>query len=255
MARKKKVNSRFDPVKEQWQRFLTLFPRVARALRWTAIILAVITLIDIGYLIGIWPEWKWYTHGDIPKSRFIYSYERESSQNPTLPRLRWKTIAFDDIPKSMLIAALTAEDYRFFQHDGIDLASLQKAMEYNWEQKRLVYGASTISQQTVKNLFLSGSRNPFRKVHEVMLTYFMERNLKKKRILEIYLNVAEFGTGIYGIESAAQYYWHKSASELSTQQAIELAATLPAPKYHNPKTRSDFFIKQVKKISKNSGLG
>ena len=254
MPKKRKKPQFIEQINQRWQRFVLLFPKVGKGIRWAWRIFLVVMLIDVGFLIGIWPEWKWYAGGDIPKSRFIYVYERETAQNPNLPRLRWKTIPYRDIPVHMLKAVLSAEDHRFFEHDGIDTDALQSAMEHNWERGRVVYGASTISQQTVKNLFLSGSRNPFRKIHEVMLTYSMERNLNKKRILEIYLNVAEFGRGIYGIESAAQRYWGISASQLSVSQAIELAATLPAPKKHNPRTRTKFFQKQTKKIRRNMGL-
>ena len=128
--------------------------------------------------------------------------------------------------------------------------ALQSAMEYNLSEKRFVYGGSTISQQTVKNIFLSSSKNPLRKWHELVLTIGMERNLTKKRILELYLNVAEFGRGIYGVDAAARHYWGIPASKLSARQAIQLAATLPAPVNHNPVTKTDFFNKRVEKISR-----
>jgi monofunctional biosynthetic peptidoglycan transglycosylase len=121
-------------------------------------------------------------------------------------------------------------------------------MEYNLSEKRLVYGASTISQQTVKNVFLNPSRNPLRKWHELILTIGMERSLSKKRILEHYINVAEFGRGIYGVDAAARYYWGIPASRLSNRQAIELAATLPSPVDNNPKTRTKSFDRRVRKI-------
>ena len=121
-------------------------------------------------------------------------------------------------------------------------------MEYNLSRKKLVYGASTISQQTVKNIFLSPSRNPLRKWHELVLTIGMERNLSKERILEQYLNVAEFGRGLYGVDAAARYYWGIPASALTSSQAVELAAPLPSPTRNNPKTRTRSFQNRVKKI-------
>jgi monofunctional biosynthetic peptidoglycan transglycosylase len=121
-------------------------------------------------------------------------------------------------------------------------------MEYNFSKKRLIFGGSTISQQTVKNVFLSPSRNPLRKWHELLLTIGMERNLSKQRVLEHYLNLAEFGRGIYGVDAAARYYWGKPASRLTDRQAIELAATLPSPVKNNPKTRTRSFENRVKKI-------
>ena len=130
------------------------------------------------------------------------------------------------------------------------MESLKAAMEYNLSEKKFIYGGSTISQQTVKNIFLSPSRNPLRKWHELLLTIGMERNLTKKRILELYLNVAEFGRGIYGVEAAAKYYWGISAARLSSRQAIQLAATLPSPVSNNPDTRTKSFNRRVKKISR-----
>lgn len=150
----------------------------------------------------------------------------------------------------MTRALIVAEDAHFYSHNGIDTDALKEVMEYNLSKKRFVYGGSTISQQTIKNIFLSPSRNPLRKWHEFVLTIGMERNLSKKRILSLYLNIAEFGRGIYGVNAAAQYYWGIPASRLSVKQAVELAATLPAPVKHNPNTRTKFFLKRVKKIGR-----
>lgn len=150
----------------------------------------------------------------------------------------------------MVRAIIVAEDARFYSHSGIDMEALKAAMEYNLSEKRFIYGGSTISQQTVKNIFLSPSRNPLRKWHELLLTIGMERKLSKKRILELYLNVAEFGRGIYGVEAAARYYWGISAARLSARQSIQLAATLPSPVTHNPDTRTKIFNKRVRKISR-----
>jgi len=230
---------------------IQLFPRFQTTIRWFIRLIIAVFLIDAGYLIAIWPDWKWYAEGPIIKSQFIEDYERKSWQNRQLPKLRWQNIEWQEIPDVMVNAVLAAEDFRFYQHAGIDTDAFKKAMQYNWEKKQLIYGASSISQQTVKNLFLSSSRNPLRKWHEVLLTFSMEQNLKKSRILTIYLNIAEFGQGIYGIESASQAYWGKSASQLNETQAIELAASLPAPARHNPKTRSKFFLKQRSKIMRN----
>ena len=150
----------------------------------------------------------------------------------------------------MIRALIVAEDARFYSHSGIDTDALQEVMEYNLSKKRFIYGGSTISQQTIKNIFLSPSRNPFRKWHEFVLTIGMERNLSKQRILALYLNIVEFGRGIYGVNAAAQYYWGIPASQLSVRQAVELAATLPSPVKHNPKNRTKTFLKRVKKIGR-----
>ncbi len=223
-------------------------PVVTHVLRWTWRIVPILIMMDVGYMIGIWPDWDLYTEGPIQRSSFINSYEFERHRHPDWRKLRWNPVSIEVIPKSMVRAVIVAEDARFYEHEGIDIEALKEAMEYNLSEKRLVYGGSTISQQTVKNVFLSPSRNPLRKWHELLLTIGMERNLTKKRVLEHYLNVAEFGRGIYGVDAAARYYWGVPAAKLTSRQSIELAATLPSPVKNNPKTRTDSFHKRVKKI-------
>lgn len=220
----------------------------ARTMRWGLRILPVLVMMDLGYLIGIWPTWDLYAEGPVPRSSFIRDYEIERHHHLGWPPLHWRSVSIDKIPNNMVRALIVAEDARFYSHSGVDIDALKSAMEYNLSEKRLVLGASTISQQTVKNLFLNPSRNPLRKWHELVLTIGMERALSKKRILEIYLNVAEFGRGIYGVDAAARFYWGKRAAQLSARQCIELAATLPSPVNHNPATRTRTFRNRVKKI-------
>ena len=223
-------------------------PTVMRKLRWSWRVLVVLIMMDLGYLIGIWPDWELYVDGPIQRSSFILSYEVGQHRHADWPKLRWNPVSIAAIPRSMVRAVIVAEDARFYEHEGVDIEALKEAMEYNLSEKRLVYGGSTISQQTVKNVFLNPSRNPLRKWHELLLTIGMERNLSKQRILEHYLNVAEFGRGIYGVDAAARYYWNIPASRLTSRQAIELAATLPSPVENNPKTRTPSFQNRVKKI-------
>ena len=225
-------------------------PIVTNTLRWTWRLLPVLIMMDLGYLIGIWPDWELYADGPIQRSSFIRSYEFEQHRHADWPRLRWSPVPIATIPDSVVRAVIVAEDARFFEHDGVDVEALKDAMEYNLSKKKMIYGASTISQQTVKNIFLSPSRNPLRKWHELLLTIGMERNLSKQRILEHYLNVAEFGRGVYGVDAAARYYWRIPASRLTSSQAIELAATLPSPAKNNPKTRTRSFQNRVKKIQR-----
>ena len=210
--------------------------------------LLLLILVDAGYLVYIWPDWDQYKQGPVSESNFINAYQTERRENQNLPRLRWNPVPLEAIPPSMIRAVVVAEDSRFYEHQGVDLEAFKEAMGHNLSEQRMVYGASTISQQTVKNLFLSSARNPLRKWHELILTLGMEHNLSKKRILELYLNVAEFGRGIYGIDAAAKHYWGIPAYRLSNRQAIELAATLPSPIKNNPATRSQSFQRRVRKI-------
>lgn len=206
--------------------------------------------MDTGYLIGIWPNWDIYAEGPVQQSNFIRNYISQRYQHRDWPPLNWQPVSINKIPKHMVRALIVAEDARFYSHSGIDTNALKEVMEYNLSKSRFVFGGSTISQQTIKNIFLSPSRNPLRKWHEFILTIGMEQNLSKQRILELYLNIAEFGRGVYGVDAAAKYYWGISAEQLSVRQAIQLAATLPAPVNHNPNTSSKFFLKRVKKIGR-----
>lgn len=219
-------------------------------LKWTLRVCLLVFVMDMGYLVGIWPDWSIYSEGPIQRTSFIRAYIADQHKNRSWPALRWSPVTINDISRNMIRAVIVAEDAEFYSHSGIDVDALKKAMEYNLSKQRFVYGASTISQQTVKNIFLSPSRNPLRKWHEFVLTLGMERNLTKERILELYLNVAEFGRGIYGVEAAARHYWGKSAERLTVKQSIELAATLSAPVSHNPNKRSSYFKKRVGKISR-----
>lgn len=233
-------------------RLLTL-KRLKIAGRWSGRILLALFFVEIGFIWGLMPDWDEFSNGPVPKSRAIKKYEYLHSVDPSTPPLRWNPVDLSTLPKHVARAAVVAEDARFYQHKGLDQEAIQKAIEYNLSKGRIVYGASTISQQTIKNLFLTRSKNPLRKLHEVILTYMMEHNVGKKRILEIYLNIAEFGTGLFGIDAAARYYFGKPARYLSLAEAIELAATLPAPTKHNPQTRTRFFQSKVNKIARHMG--
>ena len=218
--------------------------------RWGWRLLGLLVLIDVAYIAVVWPDWSEYRSGPVTTSSFISNYQNGRSDNPDWPRLRWNPVPLESVPGNILRAVVIAEDARFFEHEGVDLQALREAMEYNLSEKRMAYGASTISQQTVKNLFLSPSRNPLRKWHELVITLGMERNLSKKRILELYLNVAEFGRGVYGVDAAAKHYWNIPVYHLNRRQAIELAATLPSPVRHNPRTRTTSFDRRVRKIQR-----
>lgn len=218
---------------------------------WVPRIVLALLVFDVGYLVGIWPDWKRYNKNPVPESRFIEKYRKELPRHPEWPTLRWQPVPIRVLPDHVLRAVIVSEDSRFYSHSGFDPDAFLEAMEYNLAKKRVVYGASTISQQTVKNMFLSASRDPLRKWHETVLTFFMERHLSKRRILELYLNAAEFGQGIYGIDAAAHHYWGISASQLSLEQALELASTLPAPAKHNPATQTKFFVHHKQKLARH----
>src|SRR5262249_39413709 len=138
-------------------------------------------------------------------------------------------VPYDKISRNITRAVLAGEDSRFFDHAGFDWEEMRKALEEDWNRGEFKRGASTISQQLAKNLFLSTSKNPLRKLHEAIITKEMEWILGKRRILEIYLNVIEWGDGVYGAEAASRTYFNTSASALSADQAAFLSAIIPNP--------------------------
>ena len=214
-------------------------------------LLLLFVVLDAAYLAWIWPDWESYQRGPIQSSSFIREYVADRTNHPEWPPLRWNPVPLEQIPRDMVRAVVIAEDSRFYSHGGVDWEAFQDAMRYNLAQGRLIYGGSTISQQTAKNLFLSASRNPLRKWHELVLTYAMEHHLSKQRIMEHYLNVAQFGRGLFGVDAAARHYWGIPAARLSRRQAIELAASLPSPATTNPAIRNKTFLRRVNKINRH----
>lgn len=163
-------------------------------------------------------------------------------------------IAFEDMGVNAKLAVISSEDQLFPDHDGFDFKSIEKAMKHNKKSKSL-RGASTISQQVAKNVFLWQGRSYLRKGLEVYFTFMIEWIWGKKRILEVYLNVIEMGTGVYGIEAAARHYYNKNASRLSRKEAAQIAACLPNPKIYTIKPisgrvskRSHWILAQMKNL-------
>ena len=152
------------------------------------------------------------------------------------------------ISPSLIKAVLIAEDNKFWRHEGFDFKAIESAIEKNIAAGEFRFGASTISQQLAKNLFLSPSKNPLRKIKEAILTWRIERTLSKRRILEMYVNVAEWGDGIFGIEEAARHYYGVSASRLSARQSARLAAVLPNPVRYRPDGSSRFVSSRSSRI-------
>ncbi|GJL52360.1 MAG: monofunctional biosynthetic peptidoglycan transglycosylase [Nitrospirales bacterium] len=159
---------------------------------------------------------------------------------------RWT--ALSSIPRHVRMAILVSEDGTFYSHAGVDWHEVQASLETNWEQGRIVRGGSTITQQLAKNLYLSTSRDPVRKTKELFITWMLESTLSKKRIFELYLNIIEWGHGVFGIEAAAQRYFHKPASLLSREEGARLAAVIPSPLRHRPTESSSYVIKKKELI-------
>lgn len=207
---------------------------LVRSLKLLTVFSVGLVLADIYWLSGIWPDWDKLAKGVVPESSLIRQYRQRANIDSRLPEVRWNPVELNNIPYILRKAVIIAEDGRFYQHDGIDYKAIRNAWDYNLSHMKVRYGASTISQQTVKNLFLSNERNLLRKWHELILTWQMERRLSKDRILELYLNIAQFGPGIFGVQAASYYYWGRPVWRINRRQAAELAASLPSPTMNNP---------------------
>jgi len=147
----------------------------------------------------------------------------------------WKPLG--EISPTLQEAVLIGEDDRFFEHEGIDTEAMEESLEANLKKKKIVRGGSTITQQLAKNLFLSSSKNPLRKIKEIVMALLMEKMLSKTRILEIYLNEIEWGKGIYGAEAASLHYFQKPAKNLNAEEAAYLSAIIPNPQLYTTKLR------------------
>jgi len=170
-------------------------------------------------------------------------------------RLQWTWVPLAHISPHLLRAVLVSEDASFYQHHGFDWEGLQEAFNRNWEKGKLQRGGSTLTQQLAKNLYLSPNKNLFRKAHEALLAWELERRLSKKRILELYLNLAEWGHGVFGAEAAARHHFGKSAEDVSPDEAALLAAMLPSPRRYDPIRLTPYLTKRQKEILQLMGGG
>ena len=168
------------------------------------------------------------------KTSFMNYREDEWEKKGQKYKIHQEWVPISRISPYLMKAVLIAEDDKFWKHEGFDYEAIQKAIEKDIKAKKFKLGGSTISQQLAKNLYLSPAKNPLRKIAEAAITWRMEKTLSKRRILELYLNVVEWGEGIFGAETASRHYFGKSSSELSPEEAARLAAVLPNPRRYNP---------------------
>jgi monofunctional biosynthetic peptidoglycan transglycosylase len=169
--------------------------------------------------------------------------EAEREGKPLKIVQRW--IPLSRIPPHVINAVIVAEDGTFYSHGGFDWYEVQQSIEKNVQEKRPARGASTITQQLAKNLYLSTSKDPIRKAKEALITLLLEYHLEKSRILELYVNLIEWGRGILGIEAAAQTYFGKSASGLTVEEGARLAAVIPSPLRHRPDSDSRYTLRRT----------
>jgi len=204
-----------------------------RLMRWAwrsaAIVLAAIVVYQF-WIFGNVVWWVWFN----PSTSAFMERRLEVLQedNPEAA-LRHKWVPYARISINLKRAMIAAEDAKFLDHDGFDWEAIQKAYEKNIVKGKIVAGGSTISQQLAKNLFLSGKRTPWRKGQEALITIMIEKVMTKRRIFEIYLNIIEWGNGVFGAEAAARHYFGTSAAYLDAEQAAHLAAMVPKPRYYD----------------------
>src|SRR4051794_27613604 len=168
-------------------------------------------------------------------------------------QLRQQWTPYERISANLKRAVVAAEDARFLDHEGFDWEAIQKAMAKNEKRGKVVAGASTISQQLAKNLFLSGDRSWVRKGQEAAITWMLEHTMSKRRILELYLNFAEWGEGVFGAEAAARYHFGVPASALGAEQAVYLAVILPSPRRYGAGRVTPYLANRVVTIHSRMG--
>ncbi len=184
---------------------------------------------------------------------FMDLRDREARANGKVPRRVHRWVSYSRISADLKRAVLVAEDDAFWQHEGVDFEQLQESLETDWARGRFARGGSTITQQLAKNLYLSPSKNPVRKLRELVIARRLEAELRKSRILELYLNVIEWGDGVYGVESASRLYFQKSAAELSASEAALLAAAIANPRNFNPARPSSRLLRRQQLILRRMG--
>jgi monofunctional biosynthetic peptidoglycan transglycosylase len=216
--------------------------RPSGPLRW--LLAGLLLASSCAFLAALWVAWL----PDVAplKKRppattaYIELRKRQARAKDRKLDLRWTWVSSDAISENLKKAVVTAEDDEFWRHDGVDWAAIRAAYERNRKAGRFAAGGSTITMQLARNLYLSPSKNPLRKAKEILIARRLERELGKRRILELYLNVVEWGKGVFGCEAAARAYFGKSCAELSHEEAVAMAVVLPNPRRWNPAKRGPY---------------
>ena len=192
----------------------------------------------------------WWTQFNPSSTSFMreqLAILREKNPKATLKH-QW--VPYQRISNHLKRAVVASEDANFADHDGVDWVALEKAWEKNNRRHKVVGGGSTITQQLAKNLFLSGSRSYLRKGQEMIIAFMLEAVMSKERILEVYLNVVEYGRGVFGAEAAARHYFRTSAANLSPSQAARLAVMLPNPRYYDRVRETNYLVRRTALIQR-----
>jgi len=208
----------------------------------------------LGYAFLTLPDVRPLKTNNPSTTAFIDLRAAEARAKGQQPRRAQRWVAYRHISPNLTRAVLVAEDDLFWQHEGLDLDQLQESLAADWARGRFARGGSTITQQLAKNLYLSPSKNPLRKLRELLIARRLEVELKKARILELYLNVIEWGDGVYGAEAASRAYFGVSAADVSPQQAALLAAAIVNPRLLNPARPSTRLIRRQQLILRRMNI-
>jgi monofunctional biosynthetic peptidoglycan transglycosylase len=226
---------------------------VRRLARWAGWVALALAIAFVGYELSIVARLAWWRSHDPQSTAFMQaSLERLRAKRPGAA-LQHQWVPYERISPHLKRAMVAAEDAKFAEHEGFDWEAMQKAWEKNQKRGKVVAGGSTISQQLAKNLFLSGERTAWRKAQEAMITVMMESVMDKRRIFEIYLNVIEWGEGVFGAEAAARHYFGRSAASLSAEQAARMAAMVPNPRFYDRNRAAPWLEKKTQIILARMG--
>lgn len=217
--------------------------------RWLWRGIALVVLLVAAYELWIFGHVWWYVDHNPGSTAFmdrrLAALQEKLGEDA---ELKHKWVPYQKISIHLKRAMIAAEDAKFLEHEGFDIEGIEKALKKNEKKGKVVAGGSTISQQLAKNLFLSGERSYVRKGQEAIITLMLEQTMSKRRILEIYLNVIEWGEGVYGAEAAARRYYKTSAANLGPAQAARLAAMVPRPRFFEKRPNSPYLARHAATI-------
>lgn len=217
---------------------------------WTWRIVGALLLLLLLYQLWIFAHIAWWVQHNPATSAFMDQRLLMMQNKHPDAELRHQWVPYAKISNNLKRAMIASEDAKFVDHEGFDWDGIQKAYEKNMKKGKIVAGGSTISQQLAKNLFLSTKRTPWRKAEEALITIMLENIMTKQRIFEIYLNVIEWGNGVFGAEAAARYYYRVNAAQLSAAQAAKLAAMVPNPRYYDQHREARGMLRKTEIILK-----
>ncbi|WP_374348375.1 monofunctional biosynthetic peptidoglycan transglycosylase [Chitinimonas sp.] len=216
-------------------------------------LLLALLLIFILYQLWIFAHVLWWRNHNPSDTAFMDEQREVLQQKDPKAELKQQWVSYSRISDNLKQALVASEDAKFLEHEGFDWEGIQAAWEKNKKKGRIAAGGSTISQQLAKNLFLSGRRSYLRKLEEAAITVMLEAVMDKQRIFEIYLNVIEWGNGIFGAEAAARHYYGVSAASLSPSQAAKLAAMVPNPRFYDKNRNARGLLRKAAIIQRRMG--